>query len=86
MTRTWPALRRDDWVKGFNQQLKKVGQRLVHIQGDDPRWPQFGDYVLVNRRTNSVVTPHINLFDIAPTKVLDNLGVKRGSIRVKRWG
>ena len=84
MTRTWPALRRDDWLKRWNQRLKKIGQRIVHIQGDDPRWPQLGDYVFVDRRTNSIVMRHVNLFDIVPTKVLDNLGVKRGAIRIHR--
>jgi hypothetical protein len=84
MTRVWPVMSRDDWVKRWNQQLKKIGQRLVHIQGDDPRWPTLGDYVLVNRKSNSIKMQHVNLFDIAPTMMLKKVGVKRSPIKVKR--
>lgn len=84
MTRTWPVVSRDEWVKLLNRQYKKTGQRIVHIQGDDPRWPTLGDYVLVDRRRNSIRTRHINLLDMVPTKVLENLGVKRGAIRIHR--
>ncbi len=71
-------------MEAANRQLKKAGQRLVHIQSDDPRWPTLGDYVLVNRKSNSIKMQHINLFDIAPPIMLKKVGVKRSPITVKR--